>query len=130
MEQVTLVVEPDFTTSGGWQLTLSKPLLNSARWNRRTRKLCSSDLQRLLPGNDFTYDGGLIIRTFLGTGRIPITVLVDPETPNVILIERVGGVDAISQEIEFRSHVAALDVAFSCQRMLSIQVRYIEKAAR
>jgi len=84
----------------------------------------------LLPGNDFTYDGGLIIRTFLGTGRIPITVLVDPETPNVILIERVGGVDAISQEIEFRSHVAALDVAFSCQRMLSIQVRFIEKAAR
>lgn len=126
-EPATLIVEPDFTTDGGWKLTFSKPLLNACNWTaRRARKLSVCEVQEMARGTHFTYDGGLILRAFLNEGRAPIQVLVDPDATNLLLIEPAEEVDSISLEISFRCCISMISDAFKFERLLEVDVRYIE----
>lgn len=133
MEQATLteparlIVEPDFTRDGGWRLTFSKPLVNADKWAaRRARKLSACEVQEMARGVHFAYDGGLILRTFLNEG-CRIEVLVDPDAPNMLLIEPTEEeIDSISLEISFRCCISMISDAFKFERLLEVEVRYIE----
>ncbi len=125
-EPATLIVEPDFTRDSGWRLTFSKSLLNAGEWTaRRARKLSDCEVQEMARGKYFTYDGGLILRAFLNEGR-RIEVLVDPDAPNMLLIEPAEEMDSISLEISFRCCISMISDAFKFERLLEVDVRYIE----